>query len=133
MKSERISPFWVNGYQPFSACSGEDIEEVRRKPISNRETIKQQTLPSTLYLLIRRVCHTFVGNDQRLDGSRVTIGLGIFHYELFGPCVYRLPSLHRAARFVQQADCYHLALDGVQFHLINPVPQGLVILEDPLL
>ena len=22
MKSERISPFWVNGYQPFSAIDG---------------------------------------------------------------------------------------------------------------
>ena len=25
MKSERISPFWVNGYQPFSAPNGKLI------------------------------------------------------------------------------------------------------------
>ena len=25
MKSERISPFWVNGYQPFSACQLPDL------------------------------------------------------------------------------------------------------------
>ena len=27
MKSERISPFWVNGYQPFSAARGEQTED----------------------------------------------------------------------------------------------------------
>ena len=27
MKSERISPFWVNGYQPFSACTFLKISE----------------------------------------------------------------------------------------------------------
>ena len=26
MKSERISPFWVNGYQPFSAAKGKQLK-----------------------------------------------------------------------------------------------------------
>ena len=27
MNSERISPFWVNGYQPFSALTGSYVEK----------------------------------------------------------------------------------------------------------
>ena len=29
MKSERISPFWVNGYQPFSASTNEYIRKIK--------------------------------------------------------------------------------------------------------
>ena len=36
MKSERISPFWVNGYQPFSALNRLNIE------INTENILKQQ-------------------------------------------------------------------------------------------
>ena len=31
MKSERISPFWVNGYQPFSVIKGYKFMKIERK------------------------------------------------------------------------------------------------------
>ena len=36
MKSERISPFWVNGYQPFSAIWGRHLmdAEYEDRPLS---------------------------------------------------------------------------------------------------
>ena len=36
MKSERISPFWVNGYQPFSAIGDEEEAKsgCQSKPVS---------------------------------------------------------------------------------------------------
>ena len=57
MKSERISPFWVNGYQPFSAETEDEIKEYVRKEINkaceecNEESLKEilkQTEPVTL-------------------------------------------------------------------------------------
>ena len=34
MKSERISPFWVNGYQPFSAGTPKVLKFIEEKVLS---------------------------------------------------------------------------------------------------
>ena len=36
MKSERISPFWVNGYQPFSAANPDGSEDLVSYDINTR-------------------------------------------------------------------------------------------------
>ena len=44
MKSERISPFWVNGYQPFSA-EVDDYEKIVLIPLTANT---QMGMPSSI-------------------------------------------------------------------------------------
>ena len=59
MKSERISPFWVNGYQPFSAWIARDALK-NEKPIASLVTNK-------VMLLFRRLCTLQTNSMMKRD------------------------------------------------------------------
>ena len=45
MKSERISPFWVNGYQPFSALSKLDIAVIEDMKSEINQVVSSDECP----------------------------------------------------------------------------------------
>ena len=69
MKSERISPFWVNGYQPFSALKDYIIRS-GIKFINAYETIYTTRLHAAIIaLLLKKEVYIFDNSYGKIKGA----------------------------------------------------------------